>query len=199
MIKGAPYWNDRNHYYVQTNNPTETLLKKVRLTDWLESCGPTAAVNCISALGYDVTITCPGPYRPQPEEVLTDFFNDPVNFEKLERIRQVDDQYLPKNRIPQLYPYAVKKVFGVPARFAWLSDFSDIADCFYIGSTVQLCLENPGHYVAVIAYDEEVDELIYNDPWPDRFPDGNGFNRRMDKTEYQDNVKPYAIIYRGAA
>lgn len=195
MIRGAPHWNDRNYYYVQTNNPTETILKKIRFDDWLESCGPTAAVNCIAALGYDVLITCPGEYRPQPEEVLTDFFNDPVNAQKLKQIRDIDYAYLPKNRVPQLYPYAIEKVFDVPSFFKWTNDFSDIADCFYVGKTVQLCLENPGHYIAVVAYDEDSDELIYNDSWPDRFKDGNGFNRRLSQAEHKNNVKPYAVIY----
>ena len=60
---------------------------------------------------------------------------------------------------------------------------------------VQLCFKNPGHFIAYVTYDEDTDETIYNDPWPDRFPDGNGFTRRMIKQEYDSNVKGFAIIY----
>ena len=33
------------------------------------------------------------------------------------------------------------------------------------GKTVQLCFKKPTHYIAVIAYDEDTDEMIYNDLW----------------------------------
>jgi hypothetical protein len=28
MIKGVKFWNDRDRYYTQTNNPTEEILRK---------------------------------------------------------------------------------------------------------------------------------------------------------------------------
>ncbi|MDR0556332.1 MAG: C39 family peptidase [Treponema sp.] len=63
------------------------------------------------------------------------------------------------------------------------------------GQAVQLCLVKPGHYIAAVAYDDLTREIIFNDPWPGRFPGGNGFNRRMGKAEFKGNVKPFLIVY----
>lgn len=196
MIYGAQYWNDKNKYYIQNNNPTEELLDKVEGESWLQSCGPTAAINCLSSLGYDLKIKCPGIYEPQPEEVLMDFFNDFVNFEELKKIRHdVDPDELPGNRIPQWYPYAVSQVFGASAVFVWMNDMGRIIISLKKKRAVQLCLKKPGHYIAAVAYDDIKNEIIYNDPWPDRFKDGNGFNKRMNKNEFDENVKDFCIIY----
>lgn len=198
MIYGAPYWSDRDRFYIQENNPTEQLLRKRKEEEsWLESCGPTAAVNCLASLGYDLTITCPGPYKPQPEEVLMDFFNDPRNYDVLEKIRVDVLDVHPGNRIPQFYPYAVKQVFGAVGTFAWVSAFKKIVQYLKRNYAVQLTLIDPGHYIAVVAYDDSTEEIIYNDPWPSSRSDDDGFNRRMDAETFQSNVKNYAIIYYG--
>jgi len=196
MIHGAKYSNDPSRFYSQTNNPTEQLLKKREEGGWLESCGPTGALNCLAALGYALTILCPGIYKPQPEEVLMDFFHDPRNYAKFTEIRKdVDPVSFPRNLVPQWYPYAVKQVFGAIGSFVWGSEFEKIVEFLKRGCAVQICLKKPGHYIAVVAYDDETNELIFNDSWPGRFPDGNGFNRRMGVDEYKRNVKPWAILY----
>ena len=196
MIKGVQFWNDRDCYYTQTNNPTEEILRKRSDGSWLVSCGPSAAVTCIAAMGHDVEVRCPGAYRPQSEEVLMDFFNDPRNYAALKAARpDTPPEVWHGNEVPQFYPVAVQAVFGVSAAFRWFRDFGRAAVSVQDGKAVQLCLVKPGHYIAVVAYDDEKRELIYNDPWPGRFPDGNGFNRRMGYAEYQANVKPYLIIY----
>ncbi len=196
MIHGTRFATDRDRYYIQTNNPTEQLLKKREGEGWLESCGPSAAVNCLATLGYDLVILCPGVYKPQPEEVLMDFFNDPKNYAKFAEIRKdLDPVSFPGNRVPQWYPYAVQQVFAATASFVWGSELEKITQFLKRGFAVQLCLKKPGHYIAVVAYDDETNELIFNDSWPDRFPDKNGFNRRMGADEYKRNVKPWAILY----
>jgi hypothetical protein len=147
-------------------------------------------------MGYPVNINCPGSYHPQPEEVLMDFFNDSRNFEAFKQIREsLDPKKIPGNRVPQYYPYAVDKVFNVESHFAWNNQFDTIVEEIKKGNAVQLCLKKPGHYVAAIAYDDETDEIIFNDSWPDRFKDKNGFNRRMGRNEYNKNVKKWYIGY----
>jgi hypothetical protein len=196
MIRGARFWNARDCYYIQTNNPTEEILRKRSDGGWLVSCGPSAAVCCAAAMGYDVDIRCPGTYRPQSEEVLMDFFNDPRNYDVLNRARpDTPPEVWHGNEVPQFYPAAVQAVFGVKAVFLWGKDFDKIAAYLAQGRAVQLCLVKPGHYIAAAAYDDEAREIIYNDPWPGRFSDGNGFNRRMGRAEFQGNVKPFYIVY----
>jgi hypothetical protein len=87
MIKGVKFWNGRDCYYTQTNNPTEEILRKRPDRDWLVSCGPSAAVTCIAAMGFPVLCECPGSYVPQSEEVLKDFFHDPRNYAELKKAR----------------------------------------------------------------------------------------------------------------
>jgi hypothetical protein len=196
MIKGVQFWNDRDCYYTQTNNPTEEILRKRSDGSWLVSCGPSAAVTCIAAMGFNVRCGCPGGYVPQSEEVLMDFFNDPRNYAALTAARpDTPPDVWHGNEAPQFYPVAVKSVFGVNARFEWGNDYSRITGYLAEGKAVQLCLVKPGHYIAAVAYDDERQEIIFNDPWPARFPDGNGFNRRMGKAECKSNLKNFLIVY----
>jgi hypothetical protein len=196
VIKGVKFWNDKDCYYAQTNNHTEEILRKRSDKDWLVSCGPSAAVTCIAAMGYNVFCGCPGEYVPQSEEVLMDFFNDPRNYETLQRARpDTPPDVWHGNEVPQFYPAAVHAVFGVQARFFWGHDFAAITGFLSEAKAVQLCLIKPGHYIAAVAYDDEADEIIFNDPWPGRFTDNNGFNRRMGREEFKLNVKPYFIVY----
>ncbi len=198
MIRGTVHWSDRKRYYSQANNPTEALLKATmgNLKSWLESCGPTAAINCLASMGYDVHIVCPGEYKPQPEEVLMDYFNDPRNLETLKEIRDLPES-IPENRVPQFYPKAVREVFGRPCEFRWGPTFGNIILHVEDGHAVQLCLKKPGHYIAVLAYDDSERELIFNDPWGERFKDGrSGWGRRLTQEEFETNVQNYFILYK---
>jgi len=200
MIRGTKFWSVRDNYYVQTNNPTEEILRKRSDGGWLVSCGPTAAVCCLTAMGYEVGIDCPGSYQPQSEEVLMDFFNDPRNYDALKKARpDTPPDKWHGNEVPQFYPVAVPAVFGVKAEFLWGNDFGRIAAFLESGRAVQLCLIKPGHYIAAVAYDSSTREIIINDPWPGRFSDGNGFNRRIGEAEVKANVKPFMIVYGEAA
>ena len=195
MINGVKFWSARDCYFVQTNNPTEEILRKRSDGAWLVSCGPSAAVTCIAAMGFDVEVKTPGDYKPQSEEVLMDFFNDPRNYSQLKAARpETPPDMWHGNEIPQFYPVAVAHVFGVKARFEWKADFDQVAVALTAGNAVQLCLKKPGHYIAAVAYDDERDEIIFNDPWPKRFQDGNGFNRRLSRADFS-NVKPFRIVY----
>ncbi len=195
MIYGVKFWNDKDCYYVQSNNPTEEILRKRSDGAWLVSCGPSAAVTCIAAMGFDVSIKTPGTYKPQSEEVLMDFFNDPKNYAALKKARpETPPDVWHGNEVPQFYPVAIPSVFGVNARFEWGCKFETIADELKNGRAVQLCLKKPGHYIAAVAYDDEKDCIIFNDPWPKRFKDGNGFNRQLSRQDF-DNVQPYYIAY----
>lgn len=187
MISGAAFWNERNLLCVQTNNPTEAMFKKRREASWLESCGPTAAVNCLSALGYRVTVTTPGGWQPQPEELLLDWFHDYRNAEIL-------GNYEWPNRVMSLYAPAVLSVFGVQCQVINLT-WGSLVDHLGAGQAVQLLLRQPGHYIATVAYDDETDEILFWDSWPERFPDGDGFNRRMNNHEYLVNTHVTGVLY----
>jgi hypothetical protein len=198
MIAGARLWNDRLSYYSQTNNPTEEILRLRGGRGWLETCGPTAAVNCLAALGVNVNIICPGGWVPQPEEILMDFLTDPRNYGDFRNLG-ADPAAAPGNEQAVLYPFAVARVFGARAEFlSTKPQFGVLIDILKAGHTLQLCLVSPGHFIAAVAFDDEAGVIIFNDPWPGRDPawKGDGFNRRMNASGYESNVKDFAVLYR---
>ena len=200
MIRGALDYQNRENYYIQSNNALEMYLKKYGVQNSAVTCGPSAAINCMAAMGIDVEIETPGGYHPQPEDILTAWFHDPRNWQRLRAIRGATDpeatQYSP-HEVPQYYPSAVRSVYGVDAHFEFLHDFDRVADYLFKGWAVQITQKDPGHFIAVVAYDSDLDELIFNDPFPVHFTNHNGFNRRIGRGEYDSTVKPYAIVYKG--
>lgn len=199
----STYWNDRNRPHVQTNNPTEEQLRKDELEEggdvkgWLETCGPTAMVNCLDALGVDIEIVTPGGFKPQPEEIAADYFNDPRNYGKFSRIRSdLDFSAMPGNRIPNLYPLAAMDVFGARGMFYLARGWDLVVADLILGYTAQLCLKNPGHYIAAVGFDKTTGEIIYHDSWPGR-TGTDGFALRMGRDEFARNVQDAVIVYTG--
>lgn len=193
MIYGAPRWSNPDTYYSQVNNSVESLLRVVLPGDWLESCGPTAMASCIDAIGCINTAKL-GKYEPQVEDIITLFLNDPRN--NLAKIRNVPG--IPGNRVPQYYPFAAKALFNVQSKFVWTGDDADVViDALMRQAAVQLCFKTPGHFVAVVAYDSDKHELIYNDSNATQFKTrGGGFNLRMPIKSFT-RFQGYAIIYEG--
>ena len=150
----------------------------------------------MASMGYDLKIKCPGTYEPQPEEILMDFMTDPRNDNLLRSVRNLDDTNIPENQVPQYYPVSVLSVFNVKASFKWGLDMDAIKMYVTHQRAVQIVLKNPGHYLAVVAYDYDTDELIYNDSWGSRYKDGKGGRiRRLSRKEYMSNAQPYYIVY----
>jgi hypothetical protein len=195
---GALLWNDREAYYRQDDNPAEHLLK-VRSPGrgWLETCGPTAAVNCVVGVGAPVACLTPGGYHPQPEQVLCDCLNDPHHFADLRREwNGLDPEKVAGNEVAQWYPWAVTKVFGtVDCEFVGRMGPDEAADRLSRGQALQICLINPGHFVAVVAFSPEENAFIMNDPWAGRWPGGSGWNKRLSLKEFLNNTKPLTVAY----
>lgn len=178
MIYGAEKWKDRTGYYTQKNNAIEELLRAIGVKGWLETCGPTAAVRCIYAMGFGdrlVTETYGG-WEPQPEDVLTLYLNDPRNEKLFLAVRDnFDTKKYPENRIPQYYPVAVKACYGITCTYD-VALPEHVAKLIINGHAVQLLM--PGHFVAGVAYDTARKEVIYDDPL-------EGFNKRVSLLEMQ--------------
>lgn len=190
-IIGAKNWQEE--YYTQTNNAVEQLLARYGAKTHLVSCGPTAAVNCIRALGIEPKATTTAGWELQPEDALMLWFHDKRNWKKLTNIRPETSpeftEYSP-NEIPQYYPLAVREVFGVQGTFRWIADFKVLADFVAAGVPAQISIK-PGHFLALLAYDTDTKEIIYNDPLSSR-----GKHLRMGEDMYIQKAKPFAITYR---
>lgn len=199
MIKGTKNWADRGTFSVQTNNAIETILHKKLPVGadgiphgWLEDCGPTAAINILDAMGHPTETKSPAGWAPQPEDVLACWFNDPRNYGAMVR-PGVDPAKFLGNEIPQWYPAALAAVFGVSARYLEGQTFDWMATIVQGGAGAMICLKDPGHFLAVVAYDDETKELIYRDSWPGRTKT-DGFNLRMGRAEWSANVNPFLIL-----
>lgn len=211
-------------YFIQTNNPTEEKLRKEgiedyadvaeilngktdsitlerlkkRIQDFLESCGPTSGTMLCGATKSEtaIAIRTPGGYLPQPEEVLSDYLNDPANYDKFRKVASwFDPTILPGNRAAVYYPIAVWEVFGIRCKFVGSLTYDQVVACIKNNQGVQIVLKNPGHFLAIVGVDTDRKELIYNDSWPNRHPDRNGYHKRMTLEEYTTNVKDSTVIY----
>jgi hypothetical protein len=196
MIFGAVHWADRSRYFVQTNNPTEEELRKLGFKAWLQSCGSSAGAMGAAVVGYDISIRCPGGYVLPADEALTDFFNDPGNYPKFRLAApKIDPAAEPGNRHAAYYPIAAREVLGVTAAHWWGVTPGRIVEHLRRRRAVQACIDPPGHYIIVVAYDPATEELIYNDPWPTRKPQwhGDGFNQRFTALEVEAIVSEGVI------
>lgn len=193
MISGVKFWNARNTFSVQTNNSVENLLRRWSGKDrgYLETCGPTSAVNVLDAMGVPTTIMSLTYAKIQPEDFLTLWMNDPAN---LGDEKVPDDR--PTNEYAPAYPTAIKKVFGCNVVYLENQGFDKVAAMVAAGRGAMICLVNPGHFLGVVAYDDATKELIYRDPWPNR-TGTDGFNLRMGQKEFESNVKPYVLVFGG--
>lgn len=213
-------FDEERSFYKQSNNPTEEMLRKIHLQmsldvrrilngecepavvdaacrkilSYLETCGPTAAIMCMAAHGRFEDDPASGALT-QREEELTDFFNDSRHYAEFRKIRDdVDPARIPGNRVPQYYPYAVKTLYNVRCEFIW-TGMQEVREHLKAGRTVQLCFKNPGHFIAAVALEEATDVVVYNDPWPEQYADGKGFNRKMAASTMAPLVEPYALVY----
>ena len=199
---------DPDCYHAQNNNPEENALHAqmdslskqygftYRPATFFESCGPTACVNALDAKekGYLPEIRFPGGWAPQQESMVMSYFNDPRNFKAFAKVVPgIDFAITPANRIAALYPMMVESVFGKhciyqSTKIPWAALMLRLIH----GDTVQLCLVNPGHFITAV--DIQGTSIVYNDPWDGR-GGISGFRRVMTEAEYNENVRPYALIY----
>lgn len=197
MITGCKYWNDKDRLYIQERAAWEQVLPG------LQMCGPTAAGNIRAALvDRDEGVNgFGGAWAERPADALATYFATPANWPELQNIRTLPLGWgagqFPPWEIPQYYPIAVKKVFGLDAEFKY-GVFSDVVNELLAGNGVQLCLKVPGHYIAAIAYDDQAKKICFKDPWSgDRWPgnsvtDENG-NKWFGAIDYA-NVQPWYIV-----
>jgi hypothetical protein len=200
-IIGLPRWNAPDAYYSQTNNVVEAVIRKAKgtATGWLETCGPTAAVMLLDAVDKLETTRTPGGWEPQPEDILAAWMNDARNADAMALFRDdLDPNAVFGNQVPQWYEPAVDAVFGVRAKFEPGVSLVAIGRALEAGRGVLVTLKNPGHYIAIVAFDPQANQLIYHDPWPNNpwpaaLQGKPGAGRRVNSTILLENLKPYRV------
>lgn len=200
-IIGLPRWDNPDAYYSQTNNVVEAIIQKTGANRRLESCGPTSAIMLIDAIGCqdNLKIKTPGGWVPQPEDVLTAWFNDPRNYDTMRAVRSdIDPSTIMGNEVPQWYQCAVPAVFDVSCKFSFGLNKMLSCDAISDGRGVMVALKNPGHYVAIVAVDPEKNLVIYHDPWPNNpwpasLSGQPGAKRQISFDEFLANAKDFRI------
>lgn len=165
--------------YDQTKNSAEALIKKTTAEinkmlgvnnkirrGYLESCGMSALACEMEGLEYapvDKPIQFPtGKTIPLDDGLMT-FVNLPSN----DKLFQAGDVF--DNRYWDTIITAAKECFGCDAYLQRFDkDFDFLSVELERGNGVIICLDEPGHYLALIAYDQESDEIIYHDSWGSR-------------------------------
>ena len=200
MIHGQKGWNNKLlYFFVQINNVIETVLQKLGKKH-LESCGNTSAVMCGALMANrisDMTIKSHGGWKCQPEDYLFLYLNDKRNYKKFLKARSnLKPSQFPGNRVPQYYTPAMKDVFNIDCKFDFISDNDFLKGELKKNNSIMVCLKKPGHYIALLAYDDETKEFIFNDPWPGRKGLKNkGFNERIKAGALQKNMKNFSVVF----
>ena len=194
-------------YFVQTRSPIEAILKahdsqNFNTTDakyWLETCGPHSMANAVLAVAPDPSIydvKTPGGWVPRMPDLATLFFNGPQQipaFQKL--LPDTDFDTALENEYLALYPTACAALFGVRCQYKASHTWQDLIDAMKAGQSVQIVLTKPGHFLAVVGYDDQTNELVYIDPDDRRQPADGWWRARIGQAEHDSNVKPWVCIY----
>ncbi len=188
---GNAGWSDVQRVYSQVNNPMEEELRKLGYAHWLQSCGSSAAATGMAVVGWDMVIRCPGDYAPQADQMLNDFLNDPNVYMLLRAAAPwINPTLVPNNRNAAHLPVAGLHVFGARGLYWNPLKVDGILDQLRRGRAVQVCINPPGHYIPIVAFNEESKQFVYHDPWPGRKADwnGNGFARELSPDEVRTIV-----------
>jgi hypothetical protein len=196
-IVGCTRWADPDAFYSQENTPTEHLLKfRSPTSSPLETCGPSASLNYQASVGCSVDFETPGGYAPQPEEVLTDWFNDPRNFVRMRAAwKGLDPAVMLGQEADPWYPLGVEEVFGNRCDFVGALTADQVVNHLKLGRALQACLKDPRHFIAIVAADEARRQFILKDSWGSRWPQRDGFCQRTDWLEFDTKTKPVNLVY----
>ena len=198
MITGVKNWNDRSVRYEQNENATESIIKKVLRENgitkkgWLESCGASAFCTIMEAMGFLTEADYPvlNGETIQFDDWIMMYMNDP----KRDRIFLKGTTF--DNHVFRNYPKLAEKLFPtcVPVYKHW--DWKDITAEITKGHGAQICLKNPSHYIAGLAYNDIEDVILYSDSWTGRKDLVNGgWHEKLTKEDYDDNTFSSSVVY----
>lgn len=123
----------------------------------------------------------------------------PNNAKHFLHVRNLDLNKYPPNEVPQYYPEMTRLIYGQEAcSFHWAPTYEKIRAYILDGRPVQVCGTFPlgGHYILIVGFDDKGKTLIYNDPYPPFYKNGDGYNRKMSTTFFKLKVKPFMIVYK---
>ena len=195
MIHGIKFWDNPKIHSDQRDNAFEVVLKKYNIPSMV-TCGASVDKVLIKGIfgNSKDTFTCEG-YELDIEELITSFVNDERNYKRLEAARNdLDPNIYQNTMVPQYTPVALKYLFGIRSVFSWGLDKKLLIDHLKRGNGIKLCLK-AGHFIAIVAYDDELEEFIYYDSWTNRkFLENDGIMERFPAYRLEKDFDPYHVV-----
>jgi hypothetical protein len=197
-MTGIKNYSNPHIRYEQTRNAVEAIILRIlkerlpkddKPIGYLESCGACAFCCLMEGMGYLQSkdyFTFPTGARVQMDDAVMLYLNDPA--------RGYTD--IMPNRTALAYRAAALDLYNVQAKIIEPCAFNMVIDEIRKHHGVQLCLEDPGHWIAAIAYDDIHREIVFMDSWGERPGLKNGgINERLTEGEYNSNVKKFMVVY----
>ncbi len=185
----------KKQLYTQENNAQVYLFDDYFGKKKYIACAPT-----ICAMGFDIAGRPMNVFTSgvQPEDSILMMLHNPSNLKALKEIRDLDYDKYPPNEVPQVYDFVGRILYGVEAcRFEWGLTFDIIK--VNIDNRIPMMIlvefDTGGHYDLVVGYDDLEKKIIYNDPYPRRWIDKNGYNREMDLAYFNKKVKKWRVDF----
>ena len=197
MITGIKNWEMKCIRYEQTENAIEAIIKKINKENnisvgYLESCGPSAFCTLMEGLGvFNFLIQTPTGASIQGDDFVTCYLNDPRN--------QFEDGDRMDNRYLRSYPILAQKLFNLRSE-TLATSFSATKHLLSQGNGVQLCLQDPGHFIAAIAVDEDKNCILYHDSWGTRNKGpklrNGGLFERLYQKDFSNMIGTMIVYYK---
>ncbi len=187
---------DRSIRYDQVNNGTEAIIKKILKENniekgYLESCGVSSLCcgqEAINVLRQEHYFKFPsGKFASYDDAVMSHvntfegYESDPDRFD---------------NRYARTYPKIVENLFPeCKSEYLKHKTFFNAVEEIKKGKAVQILLE-AGHWICLIGYLRDDNELVYHDSWGSRPGLKNkGLFERIGLVEYTESVMDFIITY----
>jgi hypothetical protein len=195
IIKGVKNWSVDSIRYDQTKNATEAIIKKLNAENkldvgFLEACGMGAFFCTMEGLGYLTPEMYP---TLNGESIQMDdwgmmFANNPMDL-------RITNYPMPNNRYAETYIKMANILFKCKAKYLQTISFDLIAVEVSRGNGIMICLNDPAHWLSIIAYNETDDSLLYNDTWGSRKGNtNNGVREKLRRFSFF-NVKDFMLIF----
>jgi hypothetical protein len=99
------------------------------------------------------------------------------------------------NRYMSVYPTLAKVLFGCEAEIIYNPTYANLKIYIHCGNAVQICLKNPGHYIAAGDINSDGEILTMNSWGTQPGLKNGGVNEVLTEHEYNTNVHSGVIVY----
>lgn len=196
MIYGTKNWDNESIRYDQGNNIIEQFLHDQKnlgdCTFQFESCNVEATACAVEAVGANWVIDCP--YFMGFGDLMFDFLNSPKTLSSL----PFASKKYPQNEIMDNLAYAADIFSDGGAKVHYYDNSANIhihiKEFLMKGSAVVLSYltdYGTGHYITVVAFDDDKKQFICYDPWKgNKHCKNNGVKERYFETFFIERSRP---------